>query len=140
MTGATGAMSDDEEARAFLAPVWDAAARGRLVVQECRRCHNRQWTPQPACRACLSEDLGWCECSGAGTVYSYTVVHRSPDPDRFAVPYVLAIVEVEEGPYLLSRLVADPTRPPAIGSAVRAVFRAGGPKDPGAFVFEFEPV
>ena len=134
MTGDTADMS-----RPFLAPVWEAASRGRLVVQECRRCHNRQWTPQPACRSCLSEDLDWLECSGLGTVYSFTVVHRSPDPVRFAVPYVLAIVQLAEGPHLLTRLNVGPSRAPEIGDAVRAMFRPGGPKDPGPVVFEFEP-
>jgi uncharacterized OB-fold protein len=123
----------------FLAPVWEAAGRGRLVVQHCRRCDHRQWTPQPACRSCLSEELGWSECSGRGRIYSVTVVHRSPDPARFSVPYVLAIVALDEGPHLLARLRADPDRPPRIGDPVRVVFRTGGPSDPGACVYEFEP-
>ncbi len=61
------------------------------------------------------------EASGKGTVYSFTEVHRSPDRDRFSTPYTIALVRLEEGPLLLTRLVDTPD--PACDMAVRVEWR-----------------
>lgn len=106
------------------APYWDAAREGRLVVQECRSCHRIWHPPLPRCPHCHAADPGWSQVSGDGTVYTYTVV-RHPTHYAFAgqVPYVLAIVELAEGPRLVTALVG--VRPDEVrgGQPVRAVFR-----------------
>ena len=117
-------------------PFWEAAARGQLVVQECQVCGHRQWTPQFACRNCLSESMGWLDCSGRGVVYSSTVVHRSPDPQRWPTPYVLAVVTIEEGPQLLTRVVGCSPSEVAIGMPVRVAF---GDLAAGPARYEFMP-
>jgi uncharacterized OB-fold protein len=85
-------------ANATTRPFWAGCIAGRFDVQYCRTCGHRQFPPRFACTVCRGTDFEWRTSSGAGTVYSYTVVHRAPlDSFKADVPYVLAIVELEEG-------------------------------------------
>ena len=87
-------------------PFWAGTRAGKLLLQRCRECGRWRWTPQLACPACWSERYDWTESSGRGALYSYTIVHRSPDPARFEAPFLLAIVALDEGPHMLTNLVA----------------------------------
>lgn len=108
----------DPETREF----WDATREGRLLLRRCRDCGTVIWYPRPICPACHRGDTEWFEASGRGTVYSYTVVHRAFGPWREAVPYLVAYVELEEGPRILTNLVdVDPGRV-AIGMPVALRF------------------
>jgi len=90
------------------APHWQGCQEGEFRVQRCGGCENWIFIPQPVCSRCFSEDLHWTPTSGRGTVYSYTVVHR-PQRPQFRVPYVVAIVEFEEGFHMLTNLIdVDP--------------------------------
>ena len=106
------------------APYWDAAREGRLVVQECRSCGQLWHPPLPRCPHCHAADLGWRPVSGDGTVYTYTVV-RHPTHFAFAdqIPYVLAIVELAEGPRLVSGLLGAEPAEVRVGRPVRVTFR-----------------
>ena len=106
------------------APYWDAAREGRLVVQECQACRQVWHPPLPRCPHCHHAGLGWREVSGDGTVYSYTVV-RHPTHYAFArqIPYVLAIVELAEGPRLVTAITGVPPETVRAGLPVRVVFR-----------------
>ena len=85
---------------------WDAARENKLLVQHCNDCGERQFFPQSCCRNCLGENLDWIEASGKGKVYSYTIVNRPPTA-RFQedVPYVVALIELEEGVRMMSNVV-----------------------------------
>lgn len=104
---------------------WKAAAAGRLVRPVCNACGHSFFTPRWSCPACHSEDWSYQESSGRGRVYSHTVVHRGPDTS-WDVPYILAIIDLDEGWTMLSRLVGmDPVTldPRAVaGTAVRVQF------------------
>jgi uncharacterized OB-fold protein len=90
---------------------WEATREGRLLLPRCRSCATLIWYPRAICPGCHGADTEWFEASGRGSVYSYTVVHRSFGPWREATPYFVAYVELEEGPRLLTNLVdADPDR------------------------------
>jgi uncharacterized protein len=107
------------------APYWDAAREGRLVVQECLECRHLWHPPLPACPGCHdSGTLGWREVSGTGIVYTYTVV-RHPTHFAFAdkIPYVIALVELAEGPRLVTGITGCPVQEVRAGMPVRAVFR-----------------
>lgn len=109
---------------AATAPYWAAANEGRFVMPRCTQCGRWHFYPRALCPHCSSEKLEWADCSGRGTVYSYTVVHRAPSPAFAAeVPYVVAIVEVEEGPHLMSSVVNCAPETVRIGMKVRAAFR-----------------
>jgi len=90
------------------APFWEAAKRGELKVQKCRDCGKPFFYPRIACPHCFSEDLEWVRVSGRGKIYSFSVVLNYA-PSAFAgdVPYVVAIVELEEGLRMLTNIVTD---------------------------------
>jgi len=91
-------------------PFWDAARRHELWVQRCTACGTHLFYPRHLCTTCGSGALEWVQTSGRGTVFTYTVARRATHPglaDR--VPYVIAVVELEEGPKLTTNIVdVDP--------------------------------
>jgi uncharacterized OB-fold protein len=91
-------------------PYWENARAGRLVVQRCGACGQRWHPPLPSCPHCHSRDLGWQPVSGHGTVYTYTVVrHATHAALAGRVPYVVAIVELAEGPRIVTGIAGcDP--------------------------------
>lgn len=93
---------------------WAAAREGRLLLQRCTRCGHHQFYPRPFCLACESRELLWRDAGGYGEVYSMTVV-RIPVTPGLVPPYVLALVDLDEGPRLLTNLIGDC----AIGDRVR---------------------
>jgi len=102
-------------------PFWDAAREHRLVRQVCRDCRTSFFSPQIACPACLSEAYDWVPSSGRGEIYSCTVVHRAPSPG-FDVPYVFAIVDLEDGWSMLANVVGCEVAEATIGLPVRVTF------------------
>jgi uncharacterized protein len=118
-------------------PFWEAASDGRLVAQQCRSCGQCWHPPLPACPHCHGTDLGWRELSGAGTVYTYTVVrHATHVALADQVPYVVAIVELAEGPRLVTRITGCPPGEVRAGMPVRVSFR---PVADGVTLAYFEP-
>lgn len=91
-------------------PYWDAARDHRLVAPRCRACGTLFLYPRATCPSCLGADLDWEQLSGRGRVYTFTVVRQAAHPAfTDEVPYVLAIVELDEGPRLLTNVVGcDP--------------------------------
>lgn len=89
---------------------WSSSAAGKFVFQDCGKCGHRQFPPRLTCTNCHNVDLGWREAAGRGTVYSYTVVHRAPlEAFKADTPYVIGIVELEEGVRAMMNVrVADP--------------------------------
>ncbi len=102
-------------------PFWEGCREGELRVQRCRACGRYVFIPQPACTGCLSRDLAWTRVAGRGVVYSYTVVHRPPNP-AFEVPYTVVIVELEEGFHMLSNLVDCEPEAVRVGMPVEVCF------------------
>jgi len=89
-------------------PFWEAARRHELKLQHCAKCEAFVYYPRYRCPTCFSEDLEWRPVSGRGKVYSYTVVRRASTRSFGDGPYVLAIVELEEGPRITTNIVAPP--------------------------------
>ncbi|HEX5496236.1 MAG TPA: Zn-ribbon domain-containing OB-fold protein [Mycobacteriales bacterium] len=87
-------------------PFWEAAERGELLLPYCPACARFFFYPRTACPTCGSRDTEWRPASGRGTLYTFCVQHVSPLPAfADAVPFVTAIVELDEGPRLMSFLV-----------------------------------
>ena len=86
-------------------PYWDGLKLGVLTLQRCARCERYRHYPRLVCDNCYSVDVEWVEASGRGTVHSWTVSHHAFHPG-FAgeLPYVLAIVDLEEGVRAMGRL------------------------------------
>lgn len=104
-------------------PFWDATRRHELRVQQCADCDAYQFPPQMLCAACLSENQRWEQVQGIGTVYSYTIIHRPPTPAfDDEVPYVVAEVELAEGPLMLTNIVGCPPEEVFVGMPVGVTF------------------
>jgi uncharacterized OB-fold protein len=102
-------------------PYWAAMRGGRLLVQRCANGHHQLY-PRPHCIVCR-QPVEWVEASGRGTVYSYTVVRQNfARPFRDLIPYVVALVDLEEGPRLMTNVVDCDPSDVAIGAAVRVRF------------------
>lgn len=91
-------------------PFWEAAARGELLVPVCRACAQPFFYPRTSCPRCGSRDLHWSTASGRGRLHAFTIQHHSNIAGlREAVPFVTALIELDEGPRLMSFLVdAEP--------------------------------
>ncbi|MFB6169498.1 MAG: Zn-ribbon domain-containing OB-fold protein [Haloferacaceae archaeon] len=100
----------------------DAVDAGELRLQHCHDCGLVNFPPRVRCPDCFAE-MTWAPASGEGTVYSVGVVHRPNQPAAFEerLPVVLAVVELAEGPRLVSNVLADPDEV-RVGAAVRVVF------------------
>ena len=87
-------------------PFWDAARESRLMLQHCNDCGKAIFYPRLSCPHCFSNNLGWQPASGRGTIYSYTVVEANA-PSAFAsdIPYVVAVIRLEEGVQMLSNVI-----------------------------------
>lgn len=103
------------------APWWDAVARDLLTRPQCDRCGRSFFTPQFACPYCGSTDWTFEASAGLGTVYSHTIVRRPPVPELEA-PYVLAIVDLDEGWHMLTRVVGCEPEEVRIGMRVSVTF------------------
>ena len=108
-------------------PFWDAAREERLLIQRCSRCGRHQFYPRPFCHVCWHDEVKWVEASGRGTLYTWSVVHVNdlpPFPER--VPYVAAVVELEEGPRMMTNIVDCDPDSVKIGQRVQVVFHDTG--------------
>jgi uncharacterized OB-fold protein len=87
-------------------PYWDAAKEGRFILQKCADCDKHVFIPRLVCPHCFSDNLDWVKASGKGTVYSYSIVQNNA-PSAFIddMPYVVAIIRLEEGVQMLSNIV-----------------------------------
>ena len=108
-------------------PFWAAAAQGRLLLPRCHACGQHFFRPEVACTHCFALDWQWIEASGRGTLYSYTVVHRAPAPG-FVVPLVLPVVDLDEGPAMMSNLVGCANGDIRIGMKLRVRFEQVAPE------------
>lgn len=108
------------------AAFWRACGEHRLTVQRCGACGHHQFYPRPFCLACESKDLAWVEVSGKGTIYSLTTVRVQVQPD-LPPPYKVAIVQLDEGPRLLTNITDETAQ---IGQKVSIAWRHRDPLPP----------
>lgn len=88
-------------------PFWEGCREGRLLIQRCRACGQHQFPPGNVCSSCRSDQIEWTQASGRGTVFSWiVVVHPVPKPVyEKDVPYVVALVDLEEGVRMPTNIV-----------------------------------
>jgi uncharacterized protein len=111
----------DDDSRGF----WDAIQQRRVDVQCCAECARHVFYPRALCTTC-GRELSWRTVSGRATVYSYTVSRRPAGPAfEAAVPYVVALVDLEEGARMLTTLVGVAPEGVHIGMPVQADFEVG---------------
>jgi len=108
-----------EETRGY----WEGTLAEELRIQKCDACGHLQLPWGPCCARCLSQDLGWVAASGRGTVFSSTIVRQAIHPNFSAqVPYVVADVQLEEGPVMTTNVTDCAPESVSIGMPVRVWF------------------
>lgn len=109
------------------APFWAGTAEHRLRLQRCTWCGRAVFYPRARCPHCWRDALVWQEATGRGVVASYTVAHRPGHPAFAAdAPYVIALVDLEEGPRMLSNVVGCPVTDVRVGMAVTVAWTPRG--------------
>lgn len=104
------------------APFWAAGREGRLLIQRCPDCGKAIFYPRAVCPECMGTPV-WVEASGRGTVYTFSIARRPAGPAFAAdVPYVVALVDLDEGPRMMSNVIGCPVDQVRIGMRVRVVF------------------
>ena len=87
-------------------PFWDGTKEGRFLVRHCLECGEYHFYPRPFCPKCWSERVEWVEASGRAVLYTYSiVVSNDLPPFNERVPYVAAVVDLEEGPRVMTNVV-----------------------------------
>lgn len=133
-------MTDVPEVDAFTRHYWDAAATGRLLVRRCSACGAAHHYPREFCPSCWSEDVLWEQASGLATLYTWSVVHRNDlPPYRDRVPYVAAVVDLAEGPRMMTEVTDCEESALRIGMPLRAHFRPPVPERGAPAVPVFRP-
>jgi len=104
-------------------PFWDGARAHRLLVQKCRDCATHWHPPSTICPACGSRAHEWIASSGKGTVFSFVTYHRLYNTGwKDELPYVVAVIELEEGARFLSNIVGIDPADIVCDMAVEAIF------------------
>jgi uncharacterized OB-fold protein len=102
---------------------WENAKAHKLLLQRCRDCGTYQSFPQSCCRRCLADNPEWIESSGKGKVYSFTIIHRPPSHSfEEDVPYIVAIIELDEGPRLMSNIIEAKPDEVQVNMRVEVIF------------------
>ena len=91
---------------------WDGAAAGELLLQCCDACAHTYFPPRPFCPKCASRKVSVVKSSGKAKLFSY-VIHHRPAPG-FTPPYAIAVVELAEGPRMMTNIVGCPQTPDAL--------------------------
>jgi uncharacterized OB-fold protein len=112
------------------APYWDAAREHKLLIRRCRPRGHAFFYPRPFCPVCWSRDVDWEEASGRATLYTYSIVRVNdlpPFPER--IPYVAAVVDLAEGPRMMTNVVDCDFDDLEIGMPLVVQFRDTGDDD-----------
>lgn len=97
-------------------PFWEGCGRHELWLQRCSACQTLRARPVAVCPQCLSSQVEWERASGRATLHTYAITHQNQAAGfREAIPYVLAYVDLEEGPRLLTNVVDCPPEALRIG-------------------------
>jgi uncharacterized OB-fold protein len=107
----------------FTQTYWDALAKHRLLVRRCGSCGSAFHPPRPVCPVCWSASVEWEQVSGRGTIYTYSVIRENDLPMyRPAVPYVVAIVELDVGARFMTQIIDSPSTAVVIDAPVEVQF------------------
>ncbi|MPZ58907.1 MAG: hypothetical protein GEU91_20935 [Rhizobiales bacterium] len=116
---------------------WQACDGEELLYQRCGDCGHVQFYPRRSCVSCHGANMTWLPSARRGVIHSFTIVHRPPTPSfDDDAPYVVALIDLDEGYRMMMNVVGDDRASSAIGRRVRVVFeeRAPGRKVPQAML------
>jgi uncharacterized OB-fold protein len=118
-------------------PFWEGCRDGRFLLHRCGVCGRSYW-PASRCVIHGAQDMSWVETSGRGALYTYTVMHHAYTPAmKGKTPYVVAVVQLDEGPFFHAGIVDCAPGQVAIGMRLQATML---PHDSGLVVPMFRPI
>lgn len=106
---------------AAMAPFWDGLSQGRLVSTNCTSCGHTAFPPRELCPKCHAADLRWVELPEEGTIYSFTTIHMGAGDFGKEGPYDVAIIDLVDGPRLVTRLLHNEIAPQINGRVTLVV-------------------
>ena len=118
------------------AEFWKATTEGRFILQRCDACNIVLWFPRRNCPKCWTEDVSTFDAEQTGTVYSFTVVRKGKGAFQDAGPFVVAYVELADGPRIMTNIVDCDIDALHIGMPVEMVFHDTGE---GSALYRFRP-
>ena len=102
---------------------WEGCRNHELRIQRCRACDALRHPPRPMCPQCTHMEYEWMRVSGRGTIYSFTIVHGPTLPAFQArAPHNVVVIQLDEGPYIVSNVVDCAAEQIRIGAPVEVVF------------------
>lgn len=102
---------------------WDACKKHELVLPKCNDCGQLFFYPRALCPNCMSQNLDWVKVSGKGKVWTFSIHHMGPTSAyKNEPPYVVALVETQEGPKIMTNIVDCKPQDVRIGTEVEVVF------------------
>jgi uncharacterized OB-fold protein len=119
------------------AAFWAATAEGRFQLQRCNECDTVLWFPRRHCPLCWTENVSTFDASGKGVVYSFTVIRKGAMAYKESGPFVIAYVELAEGPRVMTNIVDCDVETVKVGMPVEVVWDDTGQ---GNALYRFRPV
>jgi len=105
------------------AAYWEGCRQGKLMIQRCGSCGHYQFYPRLVCTSCMSTPVEWAQASGRGKVVSFTIVRQAISQAYAAeVPYVIALIQLDEGPTMMSNVIDCDPEQVKIGMPVEVTF------------------
>jgi uncharacterized OB-fold protein len=106
---------------------WDEVANHRYVLQKCDECGTFRYPPGPICPSCMSDNVSWQESQGQGEIFTFTTVYRAPSAEfDSAVPYTVALVDLDEGPRVMGNVIECPPEDITVTARVSVTFEDVG--------------
>jgi len=102
---------------------WEAAKQERLLIRHCEDCGAYSYYPRPFCPKCWSERVVWHQASGEATLYTWSVIYSNDMPPfKERVPYVAAVVDLTEGPRMMTNVIDTPFEDLRVGMDLQVRF------------------
>jgi len=115
---------------------WAATAEGRFQLQRCNECDTVLWFPRRHCPSCWTENVSTFDASGKGVVYSFTIIRKGAMLYKESGPFVVAYVELAEGPRVMTNIVDCDVDAVKVGMPVEVVWHDTGK---GNSLYRFRP-
>ena len=119
------------------------AQRYRLEGTKCTQCGSLFFPPQQICRNCKSRELQTYAFAGRGKIYTYSVVYNAPLQFKEYVPYIVALIDLDEGPRITAQLTDVDPQDVKIGAAVEMIIRKINQEDESGVIqygYKFRPL
>lgn len=104
-------------------PFWEGARNHELLVQRCKTCGHHWFPPSTVCTGCGNNNIEWVKSAGKGRIFSFVIFHRLYHKGWDGeIPYVVAIIELDEGARMLSNVIGIPVQDVKCDMPVKVVF------------------